>query len=243
MARLWIKFLDRDNPTWDAWRSLIESEDAARGDKEAETIPPGPLYYAIKLNLTDIAISLTTEQNVKERSSLGKSALGIACANGSRDVDILLEKGADMTAADNNGGTPLFAASNNGHVEVVKLLLEKGADMTIANNIGLTPLIAASRNGHVEVVKLLVGISSVDASKTDRLGRTALFFVSGWFSFSSTSCYRISDHTCAGFARRLRMGSGERKGACVASWIAAEACGATNSKRSPRTWANQLLSV
>jgi hypothetical protein len=34
---------------------------------------------------------------------------------------------------------------------------------------------AASNKGHVEVVKLLLGVPSVDASKTDRLGRTALF--------------------------------------------------------------------
>ena len=51
-----------------------------------ETIPHGPLYYAIKLHLTDAAISLITEQNVNETSSLGRSALGITCTNGSIEV-------------------------------------------------------------------------------------------------------------------------------------------------------------
>ncbi|KAJ4190509.1 hypothetical protein NW767_011337 [Fusarium falciforme] len=62
-ARLSIQFLNRDNAAWDAWRALIESEDVERQGKEAETIPPGPLYYAVKLHLTDAAISLVTEQN------------------------------------------------------------------------------------------------------------------------------------------------------------------------------------
>lgn len=48
----------------------------------------------------------------------------------------------------------------------------------VANKHGITLLIAASVSGHVEVVKLLIGIPSVDAGKTDYLGRTALFFAS-----------------------------------------------------------------
>jgi ankyrin repeat protein len=50
---------------------------------------------------------------------------------------------------------PLNSASNNGHVDVVKLLLEKGADWTVPNNDGWMPLNCASNNGHVDVVKLL----------------------------------------------------------------------------------------
>ncbi|KAM6517781.1 hypothetical protein FSOLCH5_006549 [Fusarium solani] len=38
-ARLSIEFLSRDNAAWDAWRALIESEDAERQGNEAETIP------------------------------------------------------------------------------------------------------------------------------------------------------------------------------------------------------------
>ncbi|WAO96991.1 Hypothetical protein NCS54_01468900 [Fusarium falciforme] len=157
-ARLSIEFLSRDNAAWNAWRALIESEDAERQGKETEAILPGPLYYAVKLHLIGTAISLITEQNVNETSSLGRSALGIACTNGSIDVvDVLLKKGADITVADNDGLTPLNAASANGHIEVVKLLLEKGADVTVADDGGRTPLNSASNNGHVGVVKLLTG--------------------------------------------------------------------------------------
>ncbi|KAH7207392.1 hypothetical protein DER44DRAFT_615563, partial [Fusarium oxysporum] len=140
ILRLCMGFLSRDNPTWDSWRTLIDSEDPKLRGKDAETIPPDPLYYVIEMGLKDVAISLITEQNVNETSSLGRSPLGIACTKGLIEVvDLMVQNGANITAADNNGRTPVYAASLNGHVEVVKLLLENKADITVANNNGGTP--------------------------------------------------------------------------------------------------------
>ncbi|KAM0416002.1 hypothetical protein ACHAPT_013029 [Fusarium lateritium] len=178
IARLCIQFLSRDNAAWGAWRALIEADDAERQGKEAETILPGPLYYAVKLHLTNAAISLVTEQNVNETSSMGRSALGISCANGSAEVvDVLLEKGADITAVDKNGLIPLIAASAGGHMEVVKLLLEKGADITAIDNGGWAPLITASNNGHMDVVKLLLE-KGADVTAVDNDGLTPLIAAS-----------------------------------------------------------------
>jgi ankyrin repeat protein len=41
----------------------------------------------------------------------------------------LLENGADLEFSDNNRGTPLSLAAEDGHEAVVKQLLEKGANM------------------------------------------------------------------------------------------------------------------
>jgi ankyrin repeat protein len=40
-------------------------------------------------------------------------------------VKLLVEKGADITVASNNGLTPVYSAANNSHLEVVKFLVEK----------------------------------------------------------------------------------------------------------------------
>ncbi|RYP27389.1 hypothetical protein DL767_007708 [Monosporascus sp. MG133] len=65
-------------------------------------------------------------------------------------------------------------ASDNGHVEVVKLLLEKGADWTIRDSNGWTPLSVASDSGQVEVVKLLLE-KGADWSIRDSDGWTPLY--------------------------------------------------------------------
>ncbi|PMD55239.1 ankyrin, partial [Hyaloscypha bicolor E] len=52
--------------------------------------------------------------------------------------------------------TPLYRASMNGHVDIVKLLLEKGADVNAADRDGQTPLYRAFANRHVDIVKLLL---------------------------------------------------------------------------------------
>ena len=48
--------------------------------------------------------------------------------------------------------TPLLVASQQGHLEVVRLLFGAGADKDIAMQGGATPLLVASKQAHQEVV-------------------------------------------------------------------------------------------
>ncbi len=50
-------------------------------------------------------------------------------------------KGANIKATNNEGLTPLYLVSHEGHVKIVELLLENEAEVMATNNKGLTPLI------------------------------------------------------------------------------------------------------
>jgi len=78
-------------------------------------------------------------------------------------IQVLLDHGADVNAADPLGRTPLMyaARSDAPSAEVVKLLLERGADVNMkdahanAGDVGWTALDMAKQNGNTAVVAML----------------------------------------------------------------------------------------
>lgn len=89
-------------------------------------------------------------------------------------VERLIEAGADVNAADEDGFTPLLCAAFYGQVEVAKILIARGADINVRlsvtvaslNREGIeigderttvtaTPLVAAAFRGHLSMVELL----------------------------------------------------------------------------------------
>lgn len=102
------------------------------------------------------------------------SQLRLIRASGNDDqeeVKALIDRRVDPNYQDlDNPDTPLYAASANGHLGMVKLLLDKGANVErLAWAPGIYPLCAAATNGHVEVVKLLLenGASDGDQNKLE----------------------------------------------------------------------------
>ena len=73
-----------------------------------------------------------------------------------------------MNQVTTNGSTPLWIASNIGHVDLIKLIIEAGGDVNQAINQadanGTTPLGAASRDGHTEIVRLLLQQPNIDVN-------------------------------------------------------------------------------
>jgi len=68
----------------------------------------------------------------------------------------LIQKKADVTAAEGDGTTALHWVSYHDDLESADLLLKAGAKANAANDLGATPLWNASQNGSVAMVKRLL---------------------------------------------------------------------------------------
>jgi ankyrin repeat protein len=76
-------------------------------------------------------------------------------------------EGRDVNEADESGCTALIMASQDGHVEVVRLLLARqDVELNQAFARGGTALMLASQNGHLDVVRLLLSREGVEVNKS-----------------------------------------------------------------------------
>lgn len=63
-----------------------------------------------------------------------------AADNNRKQVEKFLNSGVDVNAKDENGYTPLHAAAEYAHLDLIEFLLEKGAEINIKDNDGDSPL-------------------------------------------------------------------------------------------------------
>jgi ankyrin repeat protein len=92
-------------------------------------------------------------------------------------VRLLLERGAEVGHAIENGNTALHFAVIRGHEEMVSTLLTSGADPSRKGYDGQTALIIASWCGLVAVVRLLLrAMQGRVLDERAEAGRTALWF-------------------------------------------------------------------
>jgi hypothetical protein len=86
-------------------------------------------------------------------------------------TQLFLEDGANAEAADLNGRTALFMASQSGHVEVLQVLLSHGADVNHKDQYGSTALFVAVINGHEAAVDCLLDVEGIVVDDEDSFGR------------------------------------------------------------------------
>ncbi len=105
-------------------------------------------------------VKLLLEKGVAPKSDNLSSLLATASANGFLGiVEVLLDNGMNINGMENDRDrpryrTPLMAAAEAGHIEVVKLLLDRGANKYISPNFNTAYSLARS-NGHKKIMKLL----------------------------------------------------------------------------------------
>ena len=112
-------------------------------------------------------------QQCIDRQRMG--TLLVACWTGHVDtVRLVLNEGAEVDRANQNGVTPLHIACQKGHVAVARLLLDEGAEVDRAAKDGVTPLFIACAEGHVDVVRLLLA-KGADVNRAAKDGATPLY--------------------------------------------------------------------
>lgn len=100
-------------------------------------------------------------------SATGETALHIVIKR--RDptwLSFLIGKGAKLDARDDQGNTPLMAATAIGFTDAAELLIGRRANVNLANNGGETPIIRAVQNRDMAMVRLLLA-AGADAKKPD----------------------------------------------------------------------------
>ncbi|KAL2809829.1 hypothetical protein BJX63DRAFT_340078 [Aspergillus granulosus] len=89
-------------------------------------------------------------------------------------VNLLIAAGADVSAADSQGLTPLYASARKGNLAVVAALLSNGAVISTDPTYQWTPLHAAAVGGHNDILELLIE-NGADVNACGTTGFTPLY--------------------------------------------------------------------
>ncbi|WP_253303211.1 ankyrin repeat domain-containing protein [Wolbachia endosymbiont of Phyllotreta cruciferae] len=119
-----------------------------------------PLYVAIQEGRLDVVKLLFNRGsvNVKDKDIHGCNSLHWAAQEGKLNIaKLLVDKGANITAEDNNGRTPLRLAAYSGNLDMVKFFLNKSVDIESESND------PDKMMGKIESVRKKI-INQVDAS-------------------------------------------------------------------------------
>jgi ankyrin repeat protein len=87
---------------------------------------------------------------------------------------LLIDKGANVDYADEEGVSVATQAAYMGLNKIVKHLITKGANISVANKEGIDPLIAAASEGHNECLELILATGKANVNAKDKDGTNAL---------------------------------------------------------------------
>jgi ankyrin repeat protein len=135
------------------WMLVVACSTVSPGAAAADT----RLVDAVKAGKRDVVRALLQQRGADTPEPDGTTALHWAVlADDAEMVRLLLRAGADASAANRYGVTPLAAAATNGSAGSLEALLEAGADPNAELPEGETVLMTAARTGKVEALDVLL---------------------------------------------------------------------------------------
>lgn len=155
----------------------IVAGDPAAVNARDEKVGWTPLLFAAFMGHAEVVEFLLDHgAEVNARSDRGWSALHQSALSGHGGVDrvaaLLLARGANVDAVNNDGDTPLIVAARHDHRATALVLLEGGAKVDVAPS-GSTALEWAIQLGYKETCGLLLD-QGVDVNRGDKKGNTPL---------------------------------------------------------------------
>ena len=154
-------------PTFGPWTNyltqfvtMLDPYDALR-EKLSSVVandPANPLFTACAFGLAEIFASLGAIKDLDwlQRNVSSATGMHVAARYGfTKGVEILLYKGIEVNAMNDEGETALHLAAQNGHLETAELLLKKGARTALRDFEDWTPLDQAMKRKDASMVLLL----------------------------------------------------------------------------------------
>ncbi len=126
-----------------------------------------PLWYSAQKG--DLATTELLLERGADLNKWGVGALSQACINDHRDVaELLINRGVNVDAIvyDYIKWTALMAATNAGHLDVVRMLVKKGASVDMRDKDGKTALMIAEGRGQIEIAEFLK-VTKAESVKRD----------------------------------------------------------------------------
>jgi len=176
------RLFDRTKPHLSIWLWIHDPTATYWGQRERAEGPSPPhgtpLHYAAFCGLHNIAEVLAIEHPPGVNSPNFHNALTPLHMASLNDhvglAQMLLERGADVSAQAEGGTTALHSASRNGHVDLARMLVKHGADVSAHDKNGRTALNMVSCIGHVDVAQMLIECGADVSAQENEYGWTSL---------------------------------------------------------------------
>ncbi|KAL8702560.1 MAG: hypothetical protein Q9201_004277 [Fulgogasparrea decipioides] len=126
-------------------------------------------------NTEMVDLILNKADEIKESDAITSSLLNSFHYKrpSTENLEVLIRKGASLTAFDDCGNTPIHKAAQTGHVDAVRLFLNQGVASNLRSKEGDTPLHWATSRGSLEMIDLLLD-HGADITTRNDAGETAL---------------------------------------------------------------------